>query len=116
MQPGVYTVTLVVTFGDCSDEASFEVTVDQNVGVDMIASGSTLRAWAMAGHIALEHSLEGHVRIELMDATGRLHRQLGSSLGAGTVLIPSSDLTNGVWFLRVTHQGEQRTLRVPVLR
>lgn len=116
MQPGVYTVTLVVTFGDCSDEASFEVTVDQNVGVDMIVSGSTLRAWAMAEHIALEHSLEGPVRIELMDATGRLHRQLGSSVGAGTVLIPSSDLTNGVWFLRVTHQGEQRTLRVPVLR
>jgi PKD repeat protein len=114
--PGVYTVTLVVTFGDCSDETSFEVTVEQNVGVTPVVSGSTLRAWAMAEHIAVEHSLEGLVRIELMDATGRLHRQLSSSTGAGTILVPSNGLTNGVWFLRVTHQGEQRTLRVPVLR
>ncbi|MEZ4756541.1 MAG: PKD domain-containing protein [Flavobacteriales bacterium] len=114
--PGVYTVTLVVTYGDCSDATTFEVTVEQNVGVTAAAPVLDLRAWAMAENIVVAHSLEGAVRIELLDATGRLHRQLTSATGPGTLLVPGNGLSNGIWFLRVTHAGQQRTLRVPLMR
>ncbi len=114
--PGTYAVTLVATYGDCSDTASTEVTVEQNVGLTALEEGVVLNAWATAEHIVLVHDLDGPLAIDLLDANGRLHRSFNSAAGAGTVRLPSGSLSDGLWFVRVTHAGVQRTLRVPLVR
>lgn len=114
--PGIHTVTLVATFGDCSDTVTTEVTVEQNVGLVSLEKGSMPRAWATMEHIVLVHDLDGPLHIELLDANGRLHRTYNSTAGAGTVRLPATGLTDGLWFVRVTHAGAQRTLRVPLVR
>jgi PKD repeat protein len=114
--PGTYTVTLVATYGDCSDNASIEVSVEQNVGLISLEAGTLLNAWATAEHIVLVHDLDGPLLVELLDANGRVHRMSNSAAGAGTVRLPSGGLSDGLWFVRVTHAGAQRTLRVPLVR
>jgi PKD repeat protein len=114
--PGVYTVTLVVSYGDCSDEATFEVTVEQNVGVASLTSAAGVRAWATVDHILVEHAFNGAVQVELLDATGRLEHSQGSAAGPGMIVLQGSDLAAGIWFVRITHAGEQPTVRVPLMR
>jgi hypothetical protein len=114
--PGVYTVTLVVTYGGCSDVATFEVSVEQNVGVGSLTSGAGVRAWAAMDHIMVEHAFTGAVQVELLDATGRLEHSQGSTSGPGVIVLQGNDLAAGIWFVRITHAGEQHTVRVPLMR
>jgi hypothetical protein len=114
--PGVYAVTLVVTYGECGDTASTEVAVEQNVGLTSLNEGAALNAWATAEHIMLVHDLDGPFHVELLDANGRLHRTFNSTAGEGSVRLPAGGLSDGLWFVRVTHAGAQRTLRVPLVR
>jgi hypothetical protein len=114
--PGTHTVTLVATFGDCSDTVTTEVTVEQNVGLTTLADGVELNAMATAEHILLVHDLDGPLHVELLDANGRLHRAYTSAAGPGTLRLPCEGLADGLWFVRVTHAGVQRTLRVPLVR
>jgi hypothetical protein len=114
--PGVYTVTLVVTYGGCSDVATFEVSVEQNVGVGSLTSGAGVRAWATVDHIMVEHAFNGAVQVELLDATGRLEHSQGSTSGPGVIVLQGNDLAAGIWFVRITHAGEQHTVRVPLMR
>ena len=53
---------------------------------------------------------------EVIDATGRLHMQKQVPAGPGQVLLPNSNLNTGVWFVRITNNGEQKSYRVPLVR
>jgi hypothetical protein len=114
--PGTYEVTLVVSYGDCSDATTINVTVELTTGIAAATTAQPVRAWMAESHLVVEHPYTGAVQVELMDATGRLHAQRSVNSGAGRILVPSNTLSTGIWFVRVTNAGEQQTLRVPLVR
>jgi len=67
-------------------------------------------------HILVEHAFNGAVQVELLDATGRLEHSQGSTSGPGVLVLQGNDLAAGIWFVRITHAGEQYTMRVPLMR
>jgi len=77
-----------------------------------------VNAWATPNNIVIEHGLNNQspLRIELLDATGRLHLQRQVAATPGRILIPSEGLATGIWFVRVTNGDTLRTVRVPVVR
>lgn len=117
-QPGTYTVTLTVADALCTDQTSLEITVELATGVSTSNMAGTVNAWATPGHIVIEHGFNNNspLRIELLDATGRLHVQRQVAATPGLVLLPSEGLATGIWFVRVTNEDTQRTVRVPVVR
>jgi PKD repeat protein len=117
-QPGTYTVTLTVADALCTDQTSMEITVELATGVSTSNMAGTVNAWATPGHIVIEHGFNNNspLRIELLDATGRLHVQRQVAATPGLVLLPSEGLATGIWFVRVTNEDTQRTVRVPVVR
>ncbi len=114
--PGTYEVTLVVSYGDCSDATTVNVTVELSTGIAAATTAQPVRAWMAESHLVVEHPYTGVVQVELMDATGRLHAQRSVNSGAARILVPSNTLSTGIWFVRVTNAGEQQTLRVPLVR
>ncbi|MBL7980741.1 MAG: lamin tail domain-containing protein [Flavobacteriales bacterium] len=118
MQPGTYTVTLTVADGLCTDQASMEITVELTTGVAFQNVAGAVNAWATPNNIVIEHGLNNQspLRIELLDATGRLHLQRQVAATPGRILIPSEGLATGIWFVRMTNGDTLRTVRVPVVR
>jgi hypothetical protein len=114
--PGTYEVTLVVSYGDCSDATTINVTVELTTGIAAATTAQPVRAWMAESNLVVEHPYTGVVQVELMDATGRLHAQRSVNSGAARILVPSNTLSTGIWFVRVTNAGEQQTLRVPLVR
>jgi hypothetical protein len=115
-EPGTYTVTLTVSYGDCMDVTTFDVSVELSTSVSSVSSSQPVKAWVNGEQFVVEHSFAGPVNVELLDATGHLHLQRMAGSGAGRILLPASGLSTGIWFVRVISAGEQHTLRVPLLR
>ncbi|MEO8589463.1 MAG: PKD domain-containing protein [Flavobacteriales bacterium] len=113
--PGVYTVTLTVTSGDCIAVTAFDVTVEMNTG---ISTGQTagLSAWTSANGFVVEHNFNQRVLIEVLDATGRLQATRQVAGTPGRVILSTEGLSTGIWFVRVTSGGTQQTFRLPLLR
>jgi PKD repeat protein len=118
LQPGTYTVTLTVADALCTDQTSMEITVELATGVSSSALTGMVNAWSTPGHMVIEHGFNNNspLRIELLDATGRLHVQRQVAATPGRVLLPSEGLATGIWFVRVTNGDTLRTVRVPVVR
>ena len=112
---GTYTVTLGVSDGLCSDQATTDITVELSTGVGQAAAAEH-RAWATPQGIAVVHAFTGTeaVTAELLDATGRL--VLSRRMSGTRALLPSNDLADGIWFVRLDNGEERVTLRVPLAR
>jgi PKD repeat protein len=115
-ESGTYTVTLTVSYGDCMDVTTFDVSVELSTSVSSVSSSQPVKAWVNGEQFVVEHSFAGPVNVELLDATGHLHLQRTAGSGAGRILLPASGLSTGIWFVRVISAGEQHTLRVPLVR
>lgn len=114
--PGIFTVTLTVTSGDCSDVTSFDVTVELNTGISTSAAVG-VSAWVSSNGFVVEHGFtSGTVYIEVLDATGRLHATRNVGASPGRVILSHEGLTTGIWFVRVTNGDKQQTFRLPLLR
>ncbi|MBK9535577.1 MAG: PKD domain-containing protein [Flavobacteriales bacterium] len=115
-EPGTYTVTLEVTADDCSVITTQEVVVSVNTGIATIASAG-LNVWSNAQGIVMEHSFtEGTVKVEVLDATGRLHIQRQVPATPGRTVIATDALNTGIWFVRVTNGERVQSFRVPLVR
>jgi hypothetical protein len=117
--PGTYTVTLTVSDGVCSAVFTRDVTVQLTTGVASPVKPSDLvNAWVAGDMLVVEHGFDHGrpVHIAVLDATGKLHMQQQVSGMPGRVQLPANTLSTGIWFVRVTSDQVQRTLRVPVLR
>ena len=112
---GTYTVTLNTDDGVCSSSASGEVTVELSTSV-AAASKAEHRAWATPQGIVVEHAFTGKaaVTVELLDATGRM--AYAGRMNANRQVLPSAQLANGAWFVRLDNGAERVTLRVPLAR
>ena len=106
---------LGVSDGLCSDQATTDITVELSTGAGH-ASAAEHRAWATPNGIAVTHAFTGTdpVLVELLDATGRqvLSRRMTSS----RTVLPSNDLADGIWFVRLDNGTDRVTLRVPLAR
>lgn len=112
---GIYTVTLTTDDGVCSSSASDEVTVELSTSV-AAATKAEHRAWATPQGIVVEHAFTGKaaVTVELLDATGRV--AFTGRMHASRQVLPSDQLANGAWFVRLDNGTERVTLRVPLAR
>jgi subtilisin-like proprotein convertase family protein len=112
---GSYTVTLTTDDGVCSSSAIGEVTVELSTSV-AAASKAEHRAWAAPQGIVVEHAFTGKaaVTVELLDATGRI--AYTGRMNANRQVLPSAQLANGAWFVRLDNGSERVTLRVPLAR
>ncbi|MBK9148864.1 MAG: PKD domain-containing protein [Flavobacteriales bacterium] len=112
---GTYLVTLGVSDGLCSDQATTEITVELSTGTGHAVS-SEHRAWATPQGIMVEHAFTGKaaVTVELLDATGRV--AYAGRMNANRHVLPSAQLANGAWFVRLDNGSERVTLRVPLAR
>jgi hypothetical protein len=115
--PGTYTVTLTTAAGACQEQAVAQVIVQAATGIRSLEA-SNYRVWSNGTHFVVDHEFSGGqvLYIEVLDATGKLHVQQNYSDGPGRVLVPATALPNGVWFVRLTHDGVQQTQRVPLMR
>ena len=115
--PGTYTVTHAMENGGCLESTSTEVTVELSTGVAGRTTAEA-RAWHDGAHVVVVHAFAGGeaVRIELIDATGRVALQRSVAAQTGRVLLDAAALAPGVWFVRLQQGSEQATLRVPVVR
>lgn len=117
--PGVYTVTLTVSDGVCSAMYTQEVTVQLTTSVpEPINPVDLVNAWVAGDQLVVEHGFDHGraVYIAVLDATGKLHIQEQVNGIPGRVQLPAHTLSTGIWFVRVTSDQVQRTIRVPVLR
>jgi hypothetical protein len=114
---GTYTVTLTVEEGGCSSTFSLDIVVDMSTGIRNIANRD-VRVWAAYDQIVLEHTITQStpLRIELMDAGGRVHMNVQVPGVPDRVHLPSSTLSSGIWFLVLRSEQATDIYRVPVLR
>jgi hypothetical protein len=77
-----------------------------------------VRVWAAQDHIVLEHTITQStpLRIELMDAGGRVHMNVQVPGLPDRVYIPSNTLSSGIWFLVLRSEQATDVYRLPVLR
>lgn len=115
--PGIYTVTLEVRDGDCVAIASVEVSVSTSTSVDEM-SGQAPSAWTDGERFIVEGlwSQEGLYEVDVLDANGRLVHQDRRNAGDGRLYMPATELSNGVYFLRLRSEGVQRTFKLPLVR
>jgi hypothetical protein len=117
--PGTYTVTLTVSDGVCSAVYTQEITVQLTTSVTApVKPADQVNAWVAGDMIVVEHGFDHGrpVHIAVLDATGKLHLQEQVSGTPGRVQLSATTLSTGIWFVRVTSDPVQRTIRVPVLR
>ncbi len=117
MQPGLYTVTLTVENGDCSAIVTHDVAVSITTAIaEQTAAGIT--AWCEGGQFVVQWQVDGSsaLQADVIDATGKMvvSRQARGSSGRFTVDV--QDLPAGIYFLRATCGGRQRTFRLPMIR
>jgi len=116
--PGTYTVTLTVSDGTCSDTWTTVVVVETSTSITEGAQGTELKAWFANDKFVIEHGIDNGrpVLVEVLDATGRLHLTRNAAGTPARINIPADGLSTGIWFLRISNDDTQRTLRVPVVR
>ncbi len=114
---GSYMVTLSVEQGNCYSQALGQVVVQTSTGIRQMEE-SSFTVYCDGVQFVLEHQFSGGdvLHVEVLDATGKLHVQQTNSDGPGRLLVPAHTLPNGIWFVRLTHQGVQQTQRVPLMR
>ena len=118
VSPGIYPVTLTVDNGICQAQTSEEIIVELSTGTAPLAAGVTARAWGVPDGIVVEHDFlnDDPVVIEVLDAIGRVHMHLRSPIASGRTILSDDGLSSGIWFVRLTNNGQQITFRVPLLR
>lgn len=115
--PGEYTVSLTAISGACSDVFTQQVLIGGATSIHELETGA-MAAWYNGRAIVVEHDLQvnGNARIELIDALGKVHAEQRITSSPGRSLMPAEELTDGVWFLRVTNGDQMITARVVVVR
>lgn len=116
--PGTYTVTLTVDGASCVASYSTDVVVEFGSAVSDQDISSIVSAWANAGSIIVQHSYSGQgmVQVQVLDATGKMHLEVLHPAVPGRISIPADELTSGIWFVRVVHDEEENTFRIPLMR
>ncbi|MBL7952236.1 MAG: lamin tail domain-containing protein [Flavobacteriales bacterium] len=116
--PGTYTVVLTMDNGFCTSTWTTSVVVEMSTGIAPVNSATALNAWYANDKFVVEHGFNNGeaVVVEVLDATGRLHLTRKAAGVPARITLPADGLSTGVWFVRVSNAGSQRTVRVPLVR
>ena len=115
--PGIYTVTLTTTDGECSASHSMDILVSTSTGLTQLMDEAMV-AWVEGGHIMVRWDVPGAdaIRAEVLDATGRLVLERRVTGSAGRAQLATGDLFPGAYLVRLTHGNVQRTFKVALVR
>ena len=119
ISPGSYTVTLTATdAAGCSVVHSEEVLVQLGTGLTDEGSTNIVNAWAQNGRLYIDHSYSSpeDLMIEVIDATGKLHIAVKAPATPGRIDLNANALPTCIWFVRVLHDQEKHTFKVPLIR
>jgi hypothetical protein len=117
-QPGIYTVTLIAEAGGCTSIHSEDVTIILGTSISEAIPFRPNNAWVQGNDIMVEHAFDNgrQVRIEVLDATGRIHLERNVAGQPALITIPAHTLPTGIWFVRLTNGDTQESFRVPLIR
>lgn len=115
--PGMHTVTLTTTEGECVATHSMDILVSTSTGLDQLVDQAML-AWVEGGHIMVRWDVPGAdaIRAEVLDATGRLVLERRVTGSAGRAQLATGELLPGAYLVRLTHGAVQRTFKVALIR
>src|SRR5690606_7297408 len=115
-EPGVYTVSLTATLDNCSVTVTTTLDVTFPTGV-AAHEGTGVRVCGGREAVVVGHGPGGgRLRIEGFDAAGRLWFAKDYAAVPGQILVPARDIAAGVWIVRLTRDGLQRSYPVPMMR
>ena len=115
--PGPRTITLKAINGACWHTTAQQIMVIGAIGMNEI-SASELQIWHDGSNINIDHTIDAGdlLKVELLDATGRIHNTMNAPAVPGIISLPGSDLVSGVWFVRISNAAEQFTSRIVITR
>jgi PKD repeat protein len=121
--PGKYTVTVTGTNGCTRRSGVKKVIVNCRMGVDpMMASGS-IHVYPNPAvslvNIDIENPVSGSVSLSVFDITGKMVETVSQTQleqGSYTLSFDASDLQPGIYFLKATGSGWERTAKMVVDR
>jgi hypothetical protein len=124
-QLGTHVVLIQATNRAGMHQQSFEIVVDATVSVPDL---SQPQSWKVASvwpsparesaNISVSTRSAGLLRVELFDALGRSVSSMTQDVHSGSTLLslPTADLTNGHYLLRLSLNGETATRRLVIAR
>jgi len=115
--PGEYIVTLSVDDGTCTSSTALSITVETGTGIPTIV-GARYNAWVSGNVFVLDHEFNNNepVMVRIMNTAGQLQEQHRYPASPGRITIPTDDLSEGIWLLRVSNGTSARTFSLPVVR
>jgi len=115
-QPGTYTVTLVVDDGSCTSTATVEVQVQTSTAI-ISHVGKDLNAYVSGDRIVVDHDFgtKDPVIIRIYSSGGQLVQEYRMSNAPARISLPTNDLADGIWLVRVSSGDTMRTFSLPVL-
>ena len=115
--PGTYNVTLTVDNGECSATTTVVITVEVNTGVAEV-NADKIAAWMNGDNLVVEHGFTDKypLQLDVLNEAGQVYLQRRVAGPAGRLTIPATDLSSGVWYVRVTNDEVRRTIPVVIVR
>ena len=115
--PGTYWVSFTLTENGCQLQTLSEVQVELATGTRELAIERSV-AWSTPNGLVFRQggACVDRVELDVLDATGRLHRSFIVPCGSGAQLLPGVNLSTGIWFLRVQGANGTEVVRLPVVR
>ena len=115
--PGEYIVTLAVDDGTCTTTTALAMNVEPTTSIPTIV-GARYNAWVSGNVFVLDHEFNNSepVIVRIMNTAGQLQQQHRYPASPGRITIPTDQLSEGIWLLRVSNGTSARTFSLPVVR
>ncbi len=113
MQPGDYTVTLILFDEDCDRTLSTSVSVGMATSIHAAATDGP-RAWSSGEALVLEGAMPHDLHLHVYDATGRTIHTGRVPAHTTRHEIPTHGWTSGIYFLNASTVWQQWTYTLPV--
>lgn len=115
--PGTYTVRLIVDDGTCADTTSMQLTVETTTSI-VTEVGPSLNAWVSGDRIVVDHSFDSGdpVFVHILSTSGQLVQEHRFAGRPGRITLPTDQLLEGIWLVRVSHGNRMRNFALPVMR
>jgi hypothetical protein len=114
---GNYSVQLTASAHGCTDTRTQEVTVETVTGLGGNPASADMRVWSTPQAFIVQMPLgRSAARVDVFDALGRQADARVATGDAHRLEVSNLALSEGIWFVRVTADDEQRSFRVPLVR
>lgn len=115
--PGTYTITLHVDDGNCVSTASIQLVVETTTHIPTVV-GRDLNVWLSGDQIVVDHNFNGQepLFIRIFNTGGQLEQDYRMAPSGSRILLPTNELSAGIWMVRISSGVHMRTFSLPIVR